>query len=148
MAASSTSRASGATSVACEGRVLAYVSHAAHCAARSASSANTRPARKLPLTHFTSDSTLPFWLPAPGQHASGWKSNSAASCSSAGCQIGCCWASRPVVTVFMLSKTSTHGTQPSARKQSTSPRNSVSWRISVVKRTQVQRLYFSRHARK
>ena len=47
----------------------------------------------------------------------------------------------PVVTVFMLSKTSTQGTQPSARTQPPT-RNSVSWRISVVKHTQVQRLYF------
>jgi hypothetical protein len=53
-----------------------------------------------------------------------------------------------VVTVFMLSKTSTHGTQPSEQRQSTRPRKSVSWRISVVQRTHVQREYFSRQARK
>jgi hypothetical protein len=63
-------------------------------------------------------------------------------------QIGWCCGSRPLVTAFMLSKTSTQGTQPRATQQSTSPRNSVSWRMSAVKRTQVQRLYLSRQARK
>jgi len=100
------------------------------------------------LTHFTSDSTLPFWLPAPGSQAWGWKPYSPASCASAGVQTGCPAWSRPLVTVFMLSKTRTHGTQPRARKQSTSPRKRVSWRMSAVKRTQVQRLYFSRQAKK
>jgi hypothetical protein len=48
----------------------------------------------------------------------------------------------------MLSKTSTQGTQPRATQQSTSPRSNVSCRMSVVNRTQFQRLYFSRQARK
>ncbi len=100
------------------------------------------------MTHFTRDSTLPFWFPAPGSQAWGWKPNSPASWRSAGVQIGGPAASRPLVTVCMLSKTSTHGTQPRATKQSTRPRKSVSRRMSAVKRTQAQRLYLSRQARK
>jgi len=59
-AASSGRRSQGGTPLAEEGRVLACSRHAAACAARSASSAKTRPARKLPLTHLTNASTLPF----------------------------------------------------------------------------------------
>src|SRR6266536_3583722 len=109
---------------------------------------NDRPARKLVFTNFTKDSTEPVWFADAGQHASGWKSNSAASCSIERCQIGRAWSSRPVVTVFILSNTSTHGTKPSALKHATSPRNSVSWRMLSVKITHVQRLYLRRHARK
>ncbi len=129
-AASWGSRASGASPVAAEGRAFACPNQSAAWAARSASSAKPRPGRKFPLTHFTSDSTLPFWLPAPGSQACGWKPNSAASWRRADVQIASPLASRPLVTVFMLSKTSTHGTQPSAARQATSPRKSVSWRIS------------------
>jgi len=148
LVASADRRASGASPVAPEGRPLAYPSQSVVCAARSASSANRRPGTRLDLTHLTSDSTLPFWFPAPGSQAWGWKPNSPASCSRPGVHTGCPAASRTLVTVFMLSKTSTHGTQPSARQQSTSPRKSVSWRISAVKRTQVQRLCLRRQARK
>jgi hypothetical protein len=100
------------------------------------------------LTHVTKDSTLPFWFPAAGSQACGWKPNSPASCARAGVQTGSPAVSRPLVTVFMLSKTSTQGTQPRATKQSTSPRKGVSWRMSAVKRTQAQRLCFRRQARK
>jgi len=48
------------TPVADEGRVLAPSCQASAWSRRSASSLTTRPARKLPLTHLTSDSTLPF----------------------------------------------------------------------------------------
>jgi hypothetical protein len=48
----------------------------------------------------------------------------------------------------MLSKISTQGTHPSKTMQATSPRSSVSWRMSRVHRAQVQRLRLSRQARK
>jgi hypothetical protein len=148
VAASAGRRASGTSPLAADGRALAYSSQSVVCAARSASSAKVRPGRRLDLTHFTSDSTPPFWLPAPGSQAWGWQPHSPASCRSPGVRTASPLASRPLVTVFILSNTSTHGTRPRAARQSTSPRKRVSWRLSAVKRTQVQRLYFSRQARK
>lgn len=74
--------------VADDTRVLAIVSHSRVCAARSRSSVKMRPGRKFPFTHLTNDSTLPFWFPALGSQAWGWKLNSAASWSNAGVQRG------------------------------------------------------------
>ena len=57
-------------------------------------------------------------------------------------------ASRAIVMVFILSVVTTQGTPPSATKQAIRQRNSVSSRISVVKRTHIQRLYLRRAAKK
>ncbi len=49
--------------------------------------------------------------------------------------MGWCWASRPNVTVFMLSVVTTQGTPSRAPQQAIRQRSSVSERMSVVKRT-------------
>ena len=37
------------------------------------------------MTHVTSDAPLPVWVPAPGQHASGWESHAAATQTAPSC---------------------------------------------------------------
>ena len=92
------------------------------------------------MTHFTSDSTLPFWLPAPSQHAFGMEVEFGRQLQQRGMPDRLLLGVTPAVTVFMLSKTSTQGTQPSARTQSTNAEQRLLAHLRV-KRTQVQRLY-------
>ena len=99
------------------------------------------------MTHFTSDSTLPFWLPARPARL------------GVEVEFGRQLQQRGMPDRLLLGVTpgrhrlhvveDQHPGHPAQRQDAVhQPRNSVSWRISVVKRTQVQRLYFSRHARK
>src|SRR2546422_6644428 len=147
-ARSSASRTAGMMPVARLGRsVFTVRSQSASCCSRSARSWKRRHVKKLFLTQPTRFSTAPFCWPARGQHSSGAKRSSSATCPNTGFQT----ISSPLrarTTVLGLSQTVTSGTPRKASKAWSSPRISASSRSSGTSVTSTKRLHFSRLAKK
>ena len=130
-----------------EGRAFACRQPVGRCAARSASSRKARPARKLPLIHLTSFSTLPFWLAAPGGTPPDGsrtrpRAGAAPASRSAAARIAAAGDRLHVVE-------DQHPRHPAERAEAVDEAAEERLLAHVaVKRTQTQRLYLSRQARK